>query len=251
MHQSCLADRLGRFLHLAEPELRALAALEDTERLVPRGTMLRAEHAASREFYVVRRGWMYSSILLFDGNRQILSMHLPGEFAGEVGLAWEKAPFTITAATDTVVRVIDKAAIRGIVEDQPRIAALLLLLAQIERVTLADRLASIGRTSAKSRVAALLVDVLRRLRAGGEPVEEGIVLPLTQEEIGDATGLTAVHVNRMMRHLTDDGLIVRSNGRVRIADEARLAGIGSHVDRYAAIDLSWLPPRRGEIDDRA
>jgi CRP/FNR family transcriptional regulator len=109
-------------------------------------------------------------------------------------------------------------------------------------VALADRLASIGRTSAKARVAALLVDVLRRLRAGGEIVGAGMALPLTQEEIGDATGLTAVHVNRMMRQLSDDGLIVRGNGRVRVTDEARLASVGSHIDRYAAIDLSWLPP---------
>ena len=181
-------------------------------------------------------------MLLFDGNRQILSMHLPGEFAGDAGLPWDKAPFAVTAATDTVVRVIDKAALRAVFERQPRIGALLMVLAQIERVTLADRLASIGRTSAKSRVAALIVDMLRRLRAGGEAVADGIALPLTQEEIGDATGLTAVHVNRMMRQLGDDGLIVRSNGRVRVTDEPRLAGIGNHVDRYAAIDLSWLPP---------
>jgi CRP-like cAMP-binding protein len=240
--QSCLADRLGRYLHLVEPELKALAALEDTERMVPRGTVLRAEHSSSREFYVVRRGWLYSSMLLFDGNRQILSMHLPGEIAGEAGLPWDKAPFTITAATDTIVRVIDKAALRGMFDRQPRIGALLLVLAQIERVVLADRLASIGRTSAKSRVAALLVDILRRLRAGGEPMNAGMPLPLTQEEIGDATGLTAVHVNRMMRQLSDEGLITRGNGRIQITDEAQLAGIGNHVDRYAAIDLSWLPP---------
>ena len=45
----------------------------------------------------------------------------------------------------------------------------------------------------------------------------------------------------MMRQLDDAGLIVRSNGRVRITDEARLAAIGNHIDRYVAIDLSWLP----------
>lgn len=242
MDQSCLADRLGRYLHLVEVEFQALAALEENERTVPRGTVLRAEHASAREFYIVRRGWLYSSMLLFDGNRQILSMHLPGEFAGEAGLPWDKAPFAITAATDTVVRTIDRSALRDLFERHPRIGALMMVLAQIERVALADRLASVGRTSAKSRVAALLVDILRRLRAGGEASDGGMALPLTQEEIGDATGLTAVHVNRMMRQLGDDGLIVRTNGRVRITNEARLAGIGNHVDRYTAIDLSWLPP---------
>jgi CRP-like cAMP-binding protein len=114
-------------------------------------------------------------------------------------------------------------------------------LAQAERVMLADRLASVGRTSARARVAALLVDALRRLRANGEPIEEGIPLPLTQEEIGDATGLTAVHVNRMIRQLAEAGLISRTNGRVRILDEAELAAVANHVDRYGTIDTGWLP----------
>ena len=107
-------------------------------------------------------------------------------------------------------------------------------------MALADRLASVGRTSAKARVGALICDVMRRLRANGELVGDGVPLPLTQEEIGDVTGLTAVHVNRMMRQLAEDGLIARSNGRVRVLDEARLANVANHIDRYASIDTSWL-----------
>jgi CRP/FNR family transcriptional regulator, anaerobic regulatory protein len=239
--QSCLADRLGRYIRLVESERRALTALEETERTVPRGTVLRAEQAASRELYVVRRGWLYSSMLLPDGNRQILSIHLPCDFAGETAIAWSSAAFTLVAATDATVGVIDKTALRNLFDQHPRLGLLLLTLAQADRVALADRLASVGRTSAKARVGALLCDVMRRLRANGENVEGGVPLPLTQEEIGDATGLTAVHVNRMMRQLAEDGLIVRSNGRVRILDENRLATIANHVDRYATIDTSWLP----------
>jgi CRP/FNR family transcriptional regulator, anaerobic regulatory protein len=238
--QSCLAERLGRFLRLGESERRALAQLEEGERQVPRGAVLRAEQAPSRELYVVRRGWLYSSMLLPDGNRQILSIHLPGELAGDTGLAWTTAPFTLVAATDAAVGIIDKAALRRLFESHPRLGLLIHMLAQAERVALADRLASVGRTSARARVAALICDIMRRLRAGGEAVEDGIPLPLTQEEIGDATGLTAVHVNRMMRQLAEDGLIARTNGRVRILDETRLAATANHIDRFATVDTSWL-----------
>jgi CRP-like cAMP-binding protein len=241
VEKSCLAERLGRYLHLVESERRALLELEEVERSVPRGTVLRAEQSPTRELYVVRKGWLYSSMLLADGNRQILTLHLPGELAGETSLAWNHAPFTITAATDATIRIIDKAALRGLFERHPRLAMLIHTLAQAERVMLADRLASVGRTSARARVAALLVDALRRLRANGEPIEEGIPLPLTQEEIGDATGLTAVHVNRMIRQLAEAGLISRTNGRVRILDEAELAAVANHVDRYGTIDTGWLP----------
>jgi len=238
--QSCLGDRLGRYLRLVDAERRALDALEESERMVSRGQVLRAEQAPARELFVVRRGWLYSSMLLPDGNRQILSVHLPGEFAGDTGMAWSNAPFTLVAATDATVGVIDKTALRRLFADQPRLGLLLYTLAHAERVALADRLASVGRTSARARVAALICDIMRRLRAAGEAVGTGIPLPLTQEEIGDATGLTAVHVNRMMRQLVEDGVISRVNGRVNILDEARLAAIANHIDRFATIDTSWL-----------
>jgi CRP-like cAMP-binding protein len=236
-----LGDRLSRYLLLVEAERKALDALEEGERTLVRGAQLRAEHDPARELYFVRRGWIYSSMLLSDGNRQILSLHLPGDLAGDTGLPWGEAPFTLTAATDVQVGVIEKIALRGLFRDHPRLAMLLLALAQAERVALADRLASVGRTSARSRVAALIMDALCRLRANGESTAGGFALPLTQEEIGDATGLTAVHVNRMMRQLVDEGLVTRTPGRVQVMHEERLARIANHIDRFHQIDTSWLP----------
>ncbi|MFA6046857.1 MAG: helix-turn-helix domain-containing protein, partial [Phycisphaerales bacterium] len=60
-------------------------------------------------------------------------------------------------------------------------------------------------------------------------------------EIGDATGLTAVHVNRMLRQLEDDRLISREGGKVKFADEKALTRAANYVDRYENLDLSWLP----------
>jgi DNA-binding Lrp family transcriptional regulator len=69
-------------------------------------------------------------------------------------------------------------------------------------------------------------------------------IPLTQEDIGDATGLTSVHVNRMMRVLADDGLIERSGNVVRLIDEKRLAEQSGFIDRFDRLDTSWLPDAR-------
>lgn len=242
MRHGTLAERLGRYLPLGDSEHRALAEMEEGERSVARGVVLRREQAPAHELYVVRSGWLFSSMLLPDGNRQILSLHLPGDFAGDTALPWGQAPFSLTAATDATVGVIEKEALRGLFETHPRLAMLLLALAQAERVTLADRLASVGRTSAKSRVAALIVDAFCRLRKLGEPVADGFVLPLTQEEIGDAAGLTAVHVNRMLRQLVEDGLVTRAANRLAVLDERRLAQLGNYTDRLDTIDTSWLPP---------
>ncbi|MGE0179596.1 MAG: Crp/Fnr family transcriptional regulator, partial [Sphingomonas sp.] len=116
-------------------------------------------------------------------------------------------------------------------------------LSVAERVSLADRLASIGRTPARARVGALLCEIAARLRRANMLEDGRFVLPLTQEEIGDATGLTAVHVNRMMRTLSEDGLIQRLNSHVRLLDEERLISEVNYIDR-TALDTDWLPPPR-------
>ena len=111
-----------------------------------------------------------------------------------------------------------------------------------ERVALADRLASIGRTSARARVGALICELFARMRRLGLVEGDAIQLPLTQEEIGDATGLTAVHVNRMMRVLVEDGIIERNaGGQIRLLDEGRLAADSNFVDR-SSLESGWLPP---------
>ena len=108
-----------------------------------------------------------------------------------------------------------------------------------------DRLASIGRTSARARVGPLICEIVARMRRLGAVGENGYVqLPLTQEDIGDATGLTSVHVNRMMRALADDGIIERNGGNhLRLMDEKRLVADSNFIDR-TGLETGWLPPAR-------
>jgi CRP-like cAMP-binding protein len=118
---------------------------------------------------------------------------------------------------------------------------MILVYCQIERVALTDRLAALGRTSAKARVAALLLELRNRLRATDKTIANAFALGLTQEEIGDATGLTAVHVNRMLRQLEEEGMIARDSGKVTLLDERGLGRAANYVNRFERLDLSWLP----------
>jgi CRP-like cAMP-binding protein len=238
---SCFAERLEHYLRLTDDERSALAQLEEQERRVRRGAVVQREHDRAHEMFVIRSGCMYSHVLLDDGSRQILRLHFPGDLVGTSGAAFVNATESVVAITDVTLCPFDRKALRQLFEGHPRIAALLFLIAQAERVSLTDRLASLGRTSARARVAALLLDTFDRLRAHDATIRNSFHLPLTQEEIGDATGLTAVHVNRMVRVLVEEGLIARANSTITILDEARLASIANYVNRYAALDTSWLP----------
>jgi CRP-like cAMP-binding protein len=244
---SCFAERLGHYLSLTEDEKDALAQLEAHTRSYRRGALIRSENDRAQEMFIIRSGWMFSYVLLADGSRQILGLHFPGDLVGASCAAFRDATEALVAITDVTLCPFDKKGLRVLYEEHPRLAALLFAVTHAERVALTDRLASLGRTSAKSRVAALLLDSRDRLRVMNSDIQDGFALPLTQEEIGDATGLTAVHVNRMMRALVEEGLIARANSQVTILDEQRLARVANYINRYAKLDLGWLPDARPTI----
>jgi CRP-like cAMP-binding protein len=234
---------LAHYVELTSQEESALESLEQQERAYKRGTVVRREGDAARDLFIVRKGWLYSSALLGNGSRQIMRLHFAGDVLGMSGIAFGTAADSIVAVTDASLCQFDKDKLSLLFVQHPRLAALIFTLTVAERVSMADRLASIGRTSARARVASLLCEIVARLRVMEGAELDRVHLPLTQEDIGDATGLTAVHVNRMMRGLVDDRLIERDGNRVRILDEARLTEEAGFINRFARIDTSWLPPR--------
>lgn len=236
----CLADWIGDLVVLTPQERAALLALEERERPLRRGQVLLRENDRSTDLFVLRSGVMMSYALLDDGSRQIHRFLYPGELVGQSALAYAQSPYTVMALSDAVVCPFDRAAFTALAALHPRIMVAIVAMEQIERAALTDRLAALGRTSAKARVAAALLDIRDRLRRGAGTPDNSFAPGLTQEEIGDATGLTAVHVNRMLRQLEDEGLIARSHGRVTVLNEAALRRAGEYVDRFAGVDLSWL-----------
>ena len=157
MSGSCFAERLGDLVTLTPAEHAALEKLEERERPVRRGATIQRENDRGGELFVVRKGVLMTSMLLDDGSRQILRFLFPGDMIGLPALAYSEAPETVTALNDSVVAPFERVALAEILATHPRLAALLLVYSQIERAALTDRLAALGRTSAKARVAAVLI----------------------------------------------------------------------------------------------
>ena len=241
---SCLADWLGELTGLSANERAALDELELRERTLRRGAVLLREHDRASDVFVVRRGSLMSYVILPDGSRQILRFLYTGDLVATPALVYRSAPETLMALTESAVAIVERAQIAALTVNHPRLAALLIVRDQIERVALTDRLAGLGRGSAKARVCALLICLRNRLRRLDPTIGASFSPGLTQEQIGDATGLTSVHVNRMLRQLQDDGLLARDGGRITFLNEAALARTAHYTDRTPDIDLSWLPPPR-------
>lgn len=241
MPSSCFAERLGEFVPLSEAERTALSRLEERERILRRGATLVRENDPAAELFILKRGMMMSFVILDDGSRQILRFLFPGDLFALSSLAYSRVPETVAALSETVVSPFERPLIARLAIEQPRLFTAIMALDQAERVMLTDRLAGLGRTTAKARVASVLLEVRNRLRRLDPTLGDSFIPGLTQEEIGDATGLTAVHVNRMLRQLEEEQLIARDSGRVTFLDEGRLARAANYVDRLAAFDLTWLP----------
>jgi CRP-like cAMP-binding protein len=236
-----LGDRLARYVALTGEERLALRALTGERVHLKPGRTLVVEARNSDHMFVLRTGWLHASTVLKGGARQILRIHQPGDLVNISCLAWSRVVATITAVTDAEVWPFPRDRLTRIFARHPRLAALLYGISTAENVALCDRLKSLGRTDAEARLAALLLELLSRQRVTSRHEGDTLELFLTQSDIADAVGLTKVHVNRVLKKMTEEGLIERSGRRVRIPDIGKLADLSGFIDRHAEVATDWFP----------
>lgn len=242
LKRSAFAIRLAQQLPLTGAEREAIDRLEHRERRVTGGTRVITEGAPNNALFIVQHGWLHSSTSLKAGSRQIVKFHYAGDLMGTSSIAWDIAAATLTAIDDCILYELEKQELGLLFREHPRIGGLLYAIAAAEAVAANDRLTSVGRMGADARLATLLLDMLARLRASAGGVIDSFEMPLTQTDLGDATGLTKVHVNRTLRSMEERGWIERHGKRVRVKDEAALAAEMGFADRYSEVATDWLPP---------
>lgn len=238
---SALLDRLAHYVVLQPAERDALDWLERGRRRFDAHDVVVREGEVSDRLFVVRSGWLHASRRMRSGERQILRLHFPGDIMGTSSVAWAETSATITAVTDCVISDFPRAMLGRLFKSQPRLAALLYATFSVESVAMSDRLASLGRTDAKSRIATLLLEILSRLRVSDPAMVDTFELNLTQADIGDAVGLTKVHVNRTLKEMDGDGLIAREGRMVHVLDEPRMVELADFKDRHGDIATDWFP----------
>lgn len=241
MADSWAIARFTAFANLGGSEISELEAMPGTTRKLAPGEILRSEGDGSPTMYLLHSGWTASSVLVAGGARQMIKVHLPGDLLGLPSLAFAQACDTIHALSPAVVSIVEPRAIGEIFRTNPRLATLLFLISQEERVRLTDRLASIGRTDASSRVAALILQLHARVRCNDPDAGDTFHAPLTQADLADLTGLSKVHVNRTLQQLRGDKIVRWSSRSVTILDSERLEALAQITPRRLARDLGWMP----------
>jgi len=220
---------------------RLIPRYRNGDRKIETGRDLFSIGSSGKTIFNLLDGWVAVYTLLEDGRRQIVQFALPGAILGV--LPSRRGPATVgaQALTDVVVSVIPMSVLASHSRAEPEIGMRLARSLAHDCNLAFDHLTSIGRRSARERVAHLLLELFTRYRAQwpGNRSEE-MVLPLTQEQIGDATGLTFVHVNRVLSVLRKEGIVQFHYRRLRILDPDRLIEVAG-VDPEIAI--AWLERR--------
>lgn len=241
MTESCFAQRLLHYLDLSDAEKTAITRLEQEPTDLAAGQTLWSEGDTCDSICIVQDGWLLSETVLEAGERQILRFYFPGEMIGTSGIGSDRASNTVRAVQTARLCMFPRARLGELFAQHPRLGTLFYSLGMLEVSELNDRLRALGRTDGKARLAHLFLSIAERMRVLHGRTEKRLHVPLTQSDLADAVGLTAIHVNRLLKEMTQEGLIVRSRREIELCDEDELRRLSQYRDRHFDVDHSWFP----------
>ena len=203
-----------------------------SHRVFSRDAYLMREGEPTSTCSLLVAGYAFRQKLVDSGARQIISFHIPGEFLDIQNVLLSVADHNIQALTRASVAVIQKGPLMDLLGNRPPLRKAFWIDSLLDASVFREWVVNVGRRDARARIAHLLCEFAARVRNSGEADSEMFDFPLTQEQIGDATGLTAVHTNRTLQSLRKDGLINLSSSRLAILDWEKLCEIGDFNERY-------------------
>ncbi len=233
--EGCRVRSLSPCATQSEANGRTAPSFWVSESIVAAGDDIVEQSEPCGDFHVIIEGWAVQYELLDDGSRQILDFLPAGSIVGLQPDGDAPPAYFVQALTTVRVCSFSMAGFLRAARSNSALALWLAAAASRSHCRSLHRLTLLGRMTAKKRVAALLLELYRQGRPwSASQREDEISLPMTQEHIGDALGLTSIHVNRMLRELREEGLLVLKHGVLRILDRKRLAETAGGDDHQPA-----------------
>jgi CRP-like cAMP-binding protein len=232
-HQhSAFARKLGAFVALSEEEFAALDRLHGRRKQFAAGRDIVHQGQVNQPAYILASGWVCSYKLLSGGTRQIVDFQIPGDFLGLRSVLFRTADHNIEPVTRVEASEVLASDLLENFAKTPRLATAVLWAASRDEAMVVEHLVGIGRRDAKERTAHFLLELGARLKLVGLGTTLGYACPLSQYLLADSMGLSAVHVNRVLRELREDGLVTFQHGKVDIHDLDRLVALADFDKSY-------------------
>lgn len=248
--KSCLVNHFSQFQILSGSDIQLLETLEQDPVSFRKNAIVWREHDEQTCFYTIKSGWAYCYHNLEDGSRQVLDIFVPGNVIGLRDCAFQHRLATLATLTDAELCPFPQERLGLVFAESPRLANLFFVMSAADQAILLQRMISLGRRNALKRIAHFLVEICERLKLTACAPAQGdsIHLPFSQALIGDALGLSAVHVNRTCKVLKDRGLIGRRHHEIDVLDLDCMKELAEFDPSYLRHDLSL--PLFGNSDDQ-
>ena len=232
-----MIKRLDSRSPLSEADKLALLSLQHSVRKVPAGAHLVRDGEPPEQCALLLTGYAYRYKITGEGARQIVSLHMAGEFVDLQNSFLQISDHSVQTLTEADVALVPMQAIRETTLSNPNIARALWIDTLVDSSIFREWVVNVGRRDSRTRVAHILCEFSLRLEAAGLAKDHRYELPMTQEQLADAVGLTSVHVNRVLRQLGEEGLISRDRRSITIEDWQRLREAGDFNERYLHHDF--------------
>jgi CRP-like cAMP-binding protein len=227
-----LVRQLELYCDLPKEDRQLILDLPYRLRRVDAGSYLVREGDVPTHCTVLSSGYAYRQKVTGDGSRQILAVCIPGDAIDLQNMFLDVSDHAVQLLTQGKVADVPREAVQELVLGRPAIGTAIIQLALVEASILREWVVNVGRRDARQRIAHILCEFAVRLEARGLAMDHGFELPMTQEQLADATGLTSVHVNRVLKGLEGDGLIARKRRFIHFDDWRRLQDAGDFSRRY-------------------
>ena len=218
---------------LSPDDRAAVLALPHTIKTVQSNHYIVREFDRAEYSCVMLSGYAVRHKIVAGGHRQILAIHMKGEMVDLQNSLLGLADHSVQMLTAGKIAMIPRAAVEAIAFERPAIGRAMWIDTLVDGSIFREWIANVGRRDAQTRIAHLLCEFSLRLKVAGLGEQTNYELPMTQDQIADATGLTSVHVNRTLKSLEAQGLIVRRSRRfIEIGDWKKLAEAGDFNSTY-------------------
>ena len=224
----CLALDAASPAVLGDSVVQRLRGVATQHPPVAAGTRIYTAGAAFSAIYAVRFGAVKTVEFDENGDEQVLSFHLPGEFFGLTGIHAERYVNTAITLQRTAVCSLPYQELSRVADESPPLRRQLMRLMSGVILTEQGAYAAMAGHAAPARLAFLLLSLRLRI-AGGQPLPDSIRLPMSRAELGSSIGLTPETTSRMFGYLRREGLLEASGRHVRFVDPARLQALADPI----------------------
>lgn len=225
-------EKLSGLADLKASDVAAISAVTAHPRRYAARQDLIREGDETGPMFVILEGWICRYKILPNGGRQIMAFLMPGDACDLHIKLLAVMDHGIQAITPASVATVSRGAMQSMMDAHPNVAQAMYVAQLVDEGIMRAWIVSMGRRSSLERVAHLICELYLRARNIGLAKDEEFALPLSQLVLADALGMTAVHINRILKELRLAGAMALNRGSVTILNAHKLVQIAGFDENY-------------------